>query len=67
MDIYIAHFFYAERGEDSINSGERLKVCSPECAINKSAVLSLEISLVDVTLVEPINSPILSWVSLNGS
>ena len=50
-----------------MNSGERLRVGSPEGALSNSAVLSLEINLVEVTLVDPINSPILSCVSLNGN
>ncbi len=51
---------YVVRGDDSINEGERLSVGSPAGAINKSADLSLDINLVDVTRVEPISSPILS-------
>ena len=43
-----------------MKSGARLEVESPEGAFSKSAVLSLEIKRVDVTLVDPINSPILS-------
>ena len=53
-------FDYAVRGDDSMNSGERLNVGSPDGALSNSAVLSLEIKRVDVTLVDPINSPILS-------
>ena len=43
-----------------MKSGERLSVGSPDGAFSKSAVLSLEIKRVEVTLVDPINSPILS-------
>ena len=52
--------YYAVNGDDSMNSGERLRVGSPDGAFSKSAVLSLEIKRVEVTLVDPINSPILS-------
>ena len=58
---------HAVNGDDSMKSGERLSVGSPEGALSKSADLSLEIKRVDVTLVDPINSPILSCVSLNGN
>ena len=57
---YVFIIYYAVNGDDSMNSGERLRVGSPEGAFSKSAVLSLEIKRVEVTLVEPINSPILS-------
>ncbi len=68
MQIYFySLFIYAVRGDDSMNSGERLRVGSPDGALSKSAVLSLEIKRVEVTLVDPINSPILSCVSLNGN
>ena len=55
-DLYI--FFY--RGEDSIKDGATLTVCVPIGATNKFVARSFEINLVDVTLVEPISSPILS-------
>ncbi len=64
---YLFIIYYAVKGDDSINSGERLRVGSPDGALSKSAVLSLEIKRVEVTLVEPINSPILSCVSLKGN
>ena len=51
---------YAVNGDDSMNSGERLRVGSPDGAFSKSAALNLEIKRVDVTRVDPINSPILS-------
>ena len=51
---------YAVKGDDSMNSGERLSVGSPDGALSKSAVLNLEIKRVEVTLVDPISSPILS-------
>ena len=54
------HILYAVNGAVSINSGERLSVGSPDGALSKSAFLSLEIKRVEVTLVDPINSPILS-------
>ena len=50
-----------------MKSGARLRVGSPAGAFSKSAVLSLEINLVEVAHVEPINSPILTCVSLNGN
>ena len=59
-NIYLFIIYYAVNGADSINSGERLRVGSPDGAFSKSAVLSLDIKRVDVTLVDPINSPILS-------
>ena len=55
------------RGEDSIKEGATLTVCVPIGAINNSDDLSFEINLVEATRVEPINSPILSWVSLKGN
>ena len=62
------HILYAVvNGAVSIKSGERLSVGSPDGALSKSAFLSLEIKRVEVTLVDPINSPILSCVSLNGN
>ena len=50
--------FYS--GDVSIKEGATLTVCVPIGAINISDERSFEINLVDVTLVEPINSPILS-------
>ena len=50
-----------------MKDGATLTVCVPSGAINNSDVRSFEINLVDVTRVEPINSPILSWVSLKGN
>ena len=47
-------------GDVSIKEGATLTVCVPTGAINNSADLNFEINLVDVTRVEPINSPILS-------
>ena len=64
---YLFIIYYAVNGDDSMNSGARLRVGSPDGAFSKSAVLSLEIKRVEVTLVDPINSPILSCVSLNGN
>ena len=46
--------------------GASLRIGSPEGTLRRSADLNREISLVEVTLVEPINSPILSWVKRNG-
>jgi len=56
--IVIPSFFY--RGDDSTKEGATLTVCVPIGAINNSDDLNLEINHVDVTRVEPINSPILS-------
>ena len=50
-----------------MKEGATLTVCVPIGAINNSDERSFEINLVDVTRVEPINSPILSWVSLKGN
>ena len=67
VNKFLFIIYYAVNGDDSMNSGERLRVGSPDGAFSKSAVLSLEIKRVEVTLVDPINSPILSWVSLKGN
>ena len=56
--IVIHSFFYS--GDVSIKQGATLTVWVPIGAINNSDDLNLEINLVDVTRVEPINSPILS-------
>ena len=50
-----------------MKEGAILTVCVPIGAISNSDVRSFEINLVEVTRVEPINSPILSWVSLKGN
>ena len=50
-----------------MKEGATLTVCVPIGAINNSEDRSLEINLVDVTRVDPISSPILSWVSRNGN
>ena len=50
--------FYS--GDVSMKEGATLTVWLPIGAINNSDDLNLEINLVDVTRVEPINSPILS-------
>ena len=63
--IVIPSCFYSS--DDSIKEGATLTVCVPTGDINNSDDLNFEINLVDVTRVEPINSPILSWVSLKGS
>tara|TARA_B100001250_G_C19778920_1_gene780920 strand:+ start:1707 stop:1871 length:165 start_codon:yes stop_codon:yes gene_type:complete len=49
-----------DKGDASTNSGDKLNVDSPLGAISKSADLSLLIKRVDVTRVDPINSPIRS-------
>jgi len=54
----IHSYFYS--GDVSIKDGATLTVWVPIVAINNSDDLNLEINLVDVTRVEPINSPILS-------
>ena len=46
--------------DDSIKAGATLTVCVPIGAIKSFDERSFEINLVDVTRVEPINSPILS-------
>ena len=56
--IVIPSYFYS--GDVSIKDGATLTVWVPIGAINNSDDLNLEINLVDVTRVEPINSPILS-------
>ena len=56
--IVIPSCFYS--GDVSIKEGATLTVWIPIGAINNSDDLNLEINLVDVTRVEPINSPILS-------
>ena len=43
-----------------MNEGATLTVCVPIGAINSCDVRNFEINLVEVTLVEPINSPIRS-------
>jgi hypothetical protein len=63
--IVIPSCFY--NGDVSIKEGATLTVWVPIGAINNSDDLNLEINLVDVTRVEPINSPILSWVNLKGN
>ena len=63
--IVIPSFFYS--GDVSIKEGATLTVWVPIGAINNSDDLNLEINLVDVTRVEPINSPILSCVNLKGN
>ena len=55
-DLYI--FVYIS--EDSIKDGATLTVCVPIGAISNFDERSFEINLVEVTRVEPINSPILS-------
>ena len=55
-----SYSFYADNGASSTNSGAKLNVLSPDGASSKSADLNLLIKRVEVTLVEPINSPILS-------
>jgi hypothetical protein len=59
--------YFVYKGEDSIKEGATLTVCVPIGAINNSDERSFDINLVDVTRVEPINSPILSCVSLKGN
>jgi len=56
--IVIPSYFY--RGDVSMKEGATLTVWVPIGAIYNSDDLNLEINLVDVTRVEPINSPILS-------
>jgi len=63
--IVIPSCFYS--GDVSIKEGATLTVWVPIGAINNSEDLNLEINLVDVTLVEPINSPNLSRVNLKGN
>ena len=50
-----------------MKEGAILTVCVPIGDISNSDARSFEINLVEVTRVEPINSPILSWVSLKGN
>ena len=50
-----------------MKDGATLTVCVPKGAISNSAERNLEINLVEVTLVDPMSSPILSWVNLNGN
>ena len=59
--IVIPSYIYS--GDVSIKEGATLTVWVPIGAINNSDDLNLEINLVDVTRVEPINSPILSCVN----
>ena len=63
--IVITSYFYS--GDVSIKEGATLTVWGPIGANSNSDDLNLEINLVDVTRVEPINSPILSWVYLKGN
>jgi len=56
--IVIHSFFYS--GDVSIKQGATLTVWVPIGANNNSDDLNFEINLVEVTRVEPINSPILS-------
>ena len=56
--IVIPSYFY--NGDASMKEGATLTVWVPIGAINNSDDLNFEINLVDVTRVEPINSPILS-------
>ena len=53
-------YFGYNNGDDSTNEGATLTVCVPIGASNNSDARSFDINLVDVTRVEPINSPILS-------
>jgi hypothetical protein len=60
-------YSYAANGASSTSDGAILNIVSPVGTISNFADLSLEISRVDVTLVDPISSPILSCVNLKGS
>ena len=54
--VTCATYFY--NGDVSIKEGSTLTVWVPIGAINNSDDLNLEVNLVDVTRVEPINTPI---------
>ena len=57
MNVILPCFY---SGDVSIKVGATLTVCVPIGAINNLDAPYFEINLVDVTRVEPINSPILS-------